>query len=364
MLTRARPEPTPVTVLTGFLGSGKTTILAKLLRDPEMTDTAVIVNEFGEVGLDHYLVSEGKEDVVLLDSGCLCCTISNTLGDTLAALVSRRARGDVPAFDHVIIETTGLADPAPILHTLMTDDMVHRNFMLDGVITTVDGMFGCRQLEIHAETRKQVALADRIVITKTDVASEQNLVEVRRRLTAINNRADIVEVAWGQLAAHQVRGFGLRSTDGRVGDIARWLGVSATDSAAEGDAHDDHAHEYGDSHDVNRHSADIHTFCVYLDEPITWEGYAAWLEAVRRFDGERLMRVKGIVRMDRSEKPYVIQGVQHVFARPERLEWWLDEDLRSRIVFIVNGLERASLEAGVRLLTGPSTVEGGPSRNR
>jgi len=192
-------ERIPVTLLTGFLGSGKTTLLRELLRSPAMSDAAVIVNEFGEVGLDHLLIEKGAEDVVLLDSGCLCCTVSDGLGETLEDLHYRRLRKEIPQFSRVVIETSGLAEPAPIMHLLLADPAVVRWYVLDGVVTTVDSVLGAQQLEAQTTSRKQVAVADSIILTKTDVAGAQDILSVEQALERINPRAPRIRAAHGDI---------------------------------------------------------------------------------------------------------------------------------------------------------------------
>ena len=199
----------PILVLTGFLGSGKTTLLSKLLRDPDMANTAVVINEFGDVGLDHMLVESSDEDTILMDSGCLCCTIRGDLVDTLRGLFRKRVTGDVPEFDRLVIETTGLADPAPILHTLMNDPLICARYRLDGVLTTVDALHGLSQLDAQFESVKQAAVADRILITKTDLASATDVEALRARLRGINPAAPMHDVSQGDIAAKHVLNVGL-----------------------------------------------------------------------------------------------------------------------------------------------------------
>ena len=352
---RPRPgngELIPVTVLTGFLGSGKTTLLARLLKNPHLADTAVIINEFGEVGLDHLLVAKGDENMVLLDSGCLCCTISNSLGETLGDLHFRRVRGDVPQFKRVLVETTGLADPAPILHTLMTDYLVTAHYVFDGIVVTVDGTLGEDQLDEHEEAVKQAAVADRIVITKIDIAQRATLDSLRRRIGALNPTAIILESSQGDVDPEEILHVGLLDPARKPPDVQRWLREGAL-SAESHQHHHDHAQH---RHDPHRHDARIHTFCVYLDKVATWQGYAAWLEAVRAFRGADLLRVKGLIAIEDPQRPYVIQGVQHVFSPPVRLPAWPSGDHRSRLVFITRDLDRATIEPTLRLLSDPAAV--------
>lgn len=347
---RTAAEPIPVTVLTGFLGSGKTTLLAKLVRKPGMADTAVIINEFGEVGLDHLLVAKGEENVVLLESGCLCCTISNSLGETLADLFFRRVRGEIPQFKRVVIETTGLADPAPVMHTLMTDYLVTAHYVLDGIVTTVDGVHGSDQLDAHDEAVKQAAVADRIVITKPDLAGGDAIAALRRRLAALNPTARMLEAIQGKIDPADIVGVGLFDPATKTLDVRRWLAEEAL-------AHDGTRDDRGEhAHGADRHGDRIRSFCLYLEGPATWQGYAAWLEALRALRGSDLLRVKGLIEIGDDGRPYVIQGVQHVFTPPLRLRAWPSADRRSRLVFITRDLDRDAIAVTLRLLGDPAQV--------
>ncbi|HLI10332.1 MAG TPA: GTP-binding protein [Alphaproteobacteria bacterium] len=358
-------EPIPVTVLTGFLGSGKTTLLGKLLRRPGMADTAVIINEFGEVGLDHLLVAKGEENVVLLDSGCLCCMISNSLSETLADLYFRRVRGEIPAFKRAVIETTGLADPAPILQTLMTNYLVASHYALDGVVATVDAVHGMGQLDAHMEALKQAAVADRIVVTKADLVDRQSVAALRERVQSLNPSARLVEAVQGELEPAEILDAGLYDPSRKSLDVQRWLREEAlvAESEAHGHGHaaDDRGHEddgqtVGHAHTAYRHDDRVRSFCIYLDEPVSWQGYAAWIEALRALRGENLLRVKGLIEIEGTGRPYVVQGVQHVFSPPLRLDAWPSDDRRSRLVFITRDLDRAAIESALDLLRDPSAA--------
>jgi G3E family GTPase len=330
-------ELIPVTLLTGFLGSGKTTLLARLLKKPGMAETAVIVNEFGEVGLDHLLVAKGEENVVLLDSGCLCCTVSTALNETLADLHFRRVRGEIPRFKRAVIETTGLADPAPILHMLMTDYFVSAHYALDGIVTTVDGLHGERQLDAHAEAVKQAGVADRIIVTKGDLAESKALEALKRRLAALNPTARLLEAVEGELDPSELLGAGLFDPAAKASEVRRWLSEEAL-------AAEDHDHANG------RHDEGIRSFSIHLDRAASWQGYAAWLQALRSLSGPDLLRVKGLLGIAGEARPYVIQGVQHVFSPPLRLAAWPAGEQRSRLVFITRGIARETIEATLSLL--------------
>lgn len=304
----------PVALLTGFLGSGKTTLLNALLRHPEMANTAVIVNEFGSVGLDHLLIAESTDSVVLLEGGCLCCTITNSLRETLADLWFRRVRAELPSFARVIVETSGLADPAPLLSTLLADPIVTDHYVLDGVITTVDALHGTDALDRHPDAVKQVAVADRIVITKADLAPADGL---RDRLRALNAQAPLLAVSFGAIAPEALFPMG-------------------RDPLAALPPDRDGAHRHADA---------VRADTLTLSEPVSWAGLAAWTELVREVLSERLLRCKGILRNLETERPVVVQGVQRVFAKPEflaRADHW---DERSRLVCITRDVARTELEA-------------------
>ncbi len=255
----------PVTVLTGFLGSGKTTLLNHVLKQPGMAATAVIVNEFGEIGLDHLLVESATDDVVLLNSGCLCCTVRGDIVNTLTDLFVKRVKGRVPYFTRAVIETTGLADPAPVLHALLSDPIVAERYMIDGVVTTVDAVNGAGTLDRQIEAIKQAAIADRLIITKTDLADTASVNSLRARLAALNPSAPQLYAAQVAIDASALFGLGLFDPQTKSADVQRWLRDEAVAAHAEHDeAHDD------DHHDVNRHDARIRAFCITRDKPISW----------------------------------------------------------------------------------------------
>jgi G3E family GTPase len=328
-------ERLPVSVLTGFLGSGKTTVLRHLLRDPAMADTAVVINEFGDVGLDHMLVEASSEDVVVMDSGCLCCTIRGDLIDTLRSLFRRRVKGEVPNFKRLVIETTGLADPAPILHTLMSDPLLSARYRLDGVITTVDGMHALDQFDRQFESVKQAAVADRLLITKTDLVSDAQIAALRERLAIINPAAPIHCLVQGKVDPAVLFGTGLYDPATKTPDVARWLREEAYNDETS------HGHHH---HNVNRHDDRIRSFCLTADAPLTWDTFADWMDALISVHGESLLRVKGILNIIDAEGPVVVHGVQHIFHPPAMLDSWPDADRRSRIVMITRDLNREPVE--------------------
>jgi G3E family GTPase len=326
----------PVTLLTGFLGSGKTTVLNHVLKQPQMAATAIIVNEFGEIGFDHLLVERSSEDVVLLNSGCLCCTVRGDIVDTLTNLFVDRVKGKVPFFTRVAIETTGLADPAPILHTLMTDPIVAARYMLDGVVTTVDAVNGAGTLHQQPEAVKQAAVADRLLLTKTDLADPATRLAIEARLKALNRSSPIVPVAQGAVDPAVLFGIGFYNPATKSADVRRWLRAEAFETKHA----DDHEHP-----DVNRHDDRIRAFCITRERPISWAALSAWLDGLATVRGEDLLRLKAIVALsDRPDQPVVLHGVQHLFHPPVLLPEWPSEDHRTRMVFITRDLPREAIE--------------------
>lgn len=328
---------TPITVITGFLGSGKTTLLSKLLRHPGMDKAAVIINEFGEVGLDHELVEKSKEEPILMESGCLCCTLRTDLVETLHDLFGRRARGETIQFDRVVIETTGLADPAPIIHTLIAEPLIGRCFHLDSVIATVDAATGGQTLDAHEESVRQAAVADRLLVTKTDIADPEAISALDERLNAINPGADRFRVLQGEIDPARLFGAGLYDPLSKSADVQRWLNEEAYQDDApddHGHGHDHHhEHGHGDHHHHDHHDG-IHAFCLYKDEPLPWESWVGFLQSLIDARGADMLRIKGILNVSGIEQPVAVHGVQHVFHPPAILEAWPSDDRRSRLVFI------------------------------
>lgn len=342
-------ERIATTVITGFLGSGKTTLLNGLLTQDGMESTAVLINEFGEIGLDHLLVREVSEDVVLLNSGCICCSVRGDLISGLRDLFVKRTRGEIPAFDRVIIETTGLADPAPILHTLMTDPLLTTKFRLDSVVTTVDAIHGSGQLDQHPESVKQAAVADRILMTKSDLADEATRDALSERLRALNPAAPIYPVVNGDIAVSKLFNAGLYDPATKSMDVQKWLRDEAYDHHGDDphehahshdhdhDHHNEH-HHHDHAHDVNRHDDHIRSFCITFDEPLHWDAFVTWAEIFTQMRGESLLRVKGILNLVGEDAPVAIHAVQHIFHPPASLPAWPSDDHRSKIVFITKDL--------------------------
>ena len=339
VLMRRPPPPIPVSVLTGFLGAGKTTMLNRLLRDPALSDTLVLINEFGEIGLDHLLVERAEGDMILMASGCLCCTIRGDLVSTLEDLLKRRDNNRISPFQRVLIETTGLADPAPVLHTIMFHPYLMLRYRLEGVITLVDAVNGFATLDAHEESVKQAAVADRLILSKTDLAREEQITALKARLKALNPTARMMDAT--QATPANLFDTGLYDPATKTADVSRWLNAEAVEEAPHDHQHHGHDHHrhHGHAHDVNRHDDRIRAHCLRSDQPLDPRGFDLFLNMLREFHGPNLLRVKGIVALsDDVSRPLVIHGVQHVFHPPVRLENWPDADHTTRIVFILKDL--------------------------
>jgi G3E family GTPase len=337
----------PVSVITGFLGSGKTTLLNRLLHHPGMGDSAVIINEFGEVALDHPLVETLQGEVAVLASGCICCTLRSDLEQTLRDLLARRDRGDVPPFSRILVETTGLADPAPIVQLLLNNPLVSKFVRLDTLVTTVDAVNGQRQIDEHAEAVKQAALADRLLLTKTDLASPEAVATLQRQLAALNPAAARLVVTNGEIAPDALFGAALFDPSRKTADVRRWINEDAFARHVHDHGEDDHGEHDHDKHGHHHHH-DINAFCLASDQPLSWDAVSRWLGRLRQGAGDDLLRVKGILNLAGERAPVAIHGVHHVFHPPVLLGGWPDSDHRSRIVFIVRGIDRAELEASFR----------------
>jgi G3E family GTPase len=323
-LTDVPPDFTPVTLITGFLGSGKTTLIQRLLRDPALSDTAVLINEFGEIGLDHHLLDRIDETMVMLQSGCVCCTIRGELSAAIKDLHSRRERGLLPPFRRLVIESTGLADPFPILSTVRSDPVLRHHFCLGNVITTVDAVNGAQQLEAQPESVKQVAVADRLLLTKTDLVGPEVTARLAQRLRRINSGARLWRAAEDDLDADAL------------------LSAEVHEACApteQGEAPDDRQHHHAD---------DIRTLALTMDEPIDWARFGVWLTMLINRHGEALLRVKGILNVADAAMPVAVHAVQHLVHTPRHLAAWPDRDRRSRLIFITRGLDPAVIERSSR----------------
>lgn len=330
----------PLTIITGFLGSGKSTLLGTLLRHPGMARAAVIVNEFGEVGIDHALLASSTESMTLLPNGCLCCTVRTDLQDTLRELFLKRRAGEILDFDRVCIETSGLADPVPLMHALISDPMLTAHYRLDGVITLVDAVNGPTTLAQMPEAVKQVAVADRLVLTKTDLAPPEDVAALHTQLQALNPQAQQLIAVRGVLDPAALSGLSLPRARIDEATLARWLGPVDLPTHAE-------------------HATGISTFCVWFDAPFSWASLAAIIQVLTTLRGPDLLRVKGLVHVVDAPGPVVVQGAQHLFHEPATLEAWPSDDHRSRLVFITRGLERHTIESlfqAIGALAGSATA--------
>jgi G3E family GTPase len=335
----------PVTILTGFLGAGKSTLLNRLLKSPDMRDCAVIINEFGEVSIDHLLVESSGDSIVELSDGCLCCTVRGELIDTLAELIDRMQTGRIRPLQRVVIETTGLADPAPVMQSVMGNPVIAQHFGLESVVTLVDAVNGEATLSNHGEAVKQVALADRILLTKTDLAGHDQIDRLRRELFALNPRAVVTVVQ--DAGTDVLFGHGLYERGNGEADIRRWLGQEGVTHPSGHDHHHDHAcgpdctqdHHHHDSHG-SRHSGSIRSFSILHDKPISPTALEMFIDLLRSAHGEKLLRMKAIVNLaDNPERPVILHGVQSIFHPPVRLAAWPDpDDRRTRLVLITHDL--------------------------
>jgi G3E family GTPase len=322
------PQLTPVNVLTGFLGSGKTTLLQRLLKSPALRDTAVLMNEFGEVALDHHLLERVDETTVLLQSGCLCCTIRGDLSAALRELHFKRDRGSVAPYRRLVIETTGLADPLPVLTTITADPVLCHHYRLGNVITTVDAVNGQGHLDRQQESVKQAAVADRLVVTKTDLAGKQTVDALTERLRALNPSADIICASSIEDQAERLLAHDLFDLSAKTDEVRRWFAQAASSAVDNG----------------NRHGDDIQAFCLTFQEPLDWTAFGIWLTMLLNCHGQAVLRVKGILNISGEAAPVAIHGVQQLVHAPVHMERWPDEDRRSRIVFITRGLKSDRLQ--------------------
>jgi G3E family GTPase len=318
------PDFTPVNLLTGFLGSGKTTLLQRLLADPALADCAVLINEFGEVGLDHHLLERIDETMVLLQSGCVCCTIRGELSDAIKDLHERRARGEILPFRRLVIESTGLADPFPILSTVHSDPVLRHHFRLGNVVATIDAVNAARQLDAQEECARQIAVADRLILTKTDIAGTDAVERVLERIKAINPAAPLWRSAETPPNAEQL--------------------LSEDDAGLSNQS----MHPLPHSHHHARTDSDIHAFALVFDAPLDWTLFGIWLTMLLHRHGQRILRVKGILNVEGSDTPVAIHGVQHLVHPPVHMRTWPDVSRQSRLVFIVKGLEQDRIARSLR----------------
>src|SRR5829696_404356 len=325
--------PIPIVVVSGFLGSGKTTLLRNLLFDPEAGEIAVIVNEFVEVGIDHHLVRKTDVRTTLLRNGCICCSMRDDLSEALRHLLSQRERGTIPRFGRVVIETTGLADPAPILHTIVAEPVVRNHFRIERVVTTIDAVNGASNLDSYGEALRQVAAADHVIVTKLDLATPEVTEDLKAKLRSINPAASLVEASFGSIDFRPL--LAEESQHDAVG-INRLGGVSF---AIDGDPMAPTA--------VHAMSGRVTSRCLVFDRPLNWQMFGIWLTMLLHRHGHRVLRLKGLLNVGSARGPLLVEGVQHVIHVPRHLREWPDADRRSRIVFIARDLDLAQVEASL-----------------
>ena len=326
---------TPVTLLTGFLGSGKTSLLNRLLKHPSMPETAVLINEFGAVSIDHLLVRAASKNIMVMSNGCICCSVAGDMVQALRDLYFKRANNEIPNFKRVVIETTGLADPAPIMHTLIEMPLVAARYSFSGIVTTVDAVHGEQQLNDHFESVKQAAVADRIVLTKTDTASRNEIDALRARLLVLNPAADVVEAILGDIAPTCLFDTGLYQPSRKTPDVQNWLRAVAYMPIAPASA------LARLNKTPSRHDARINSFVVTFTQAVAWHALVDALEMLTSLRGENLLRIKGIVHVDGEALPRVIHAVQHTIYPAATLSAWPDEDRSTRLVFITRDIDEA-----------------------
>lgn len=331
----------PVTLLTGFLGSGKTTLLNQLLRHPDLSDTAVVINEIGEAGLDHILARTVEdtyiaENTLLLGSGCLCCTLRTELADTLRDLYFKRALSAIPEFNRLVIETTGLADPGPILANLLNEPVIATHYRLDAVVVVVDGMHGLTQLEEHAEARKQAAVADVLLISKADLATHNQINTLSEVLVVLNPGATQHRIVLGHIDPAAILNVGLFDAERRQAQPQRWLRASEKAPVGKGKL------------PPKIHDDAIASCTVTLPQPLRWSALEKALEKLCEQHGPRLLRLKGIIHAEESPVPLAVHAVQHMLYPPTPLAGWSEEHPESRVVVIGEKLDEKEIR---KLLT-------------
>jgi len=330
------PNNISISVLTGFLGSGKTTILTSLIKQKQMANAAIIINEFGEVGLDHDLIETTDENVIELQNGCICCSIQGDLKTTLLNLIKKMEKGIISPFNHVIIETTGLADPVPIIHTLMTSLDLQRIYSLDGVITVVDSINGDTTFNTHEEAIKQTAFADVIILSKTDITNKETVNFLIKRIRNINPKVDVIKSNKKNLPVAKLLGLNDYNPQNKDWKVRKWLEIEKIKSSN----HLSNHHE----HDVNRHGDNIETFAMVTSIPVSMTSLNFFLEILMSQMGEDILRIKGILNIKGKSCPAVIHGVQHIFHPLEWLEKWPSNDRKSRLVFITKNINKNTID--------------------
>jgi len=312
------PQGVPVSILTGFLGAGKTTLLNRLIGDPWLSDAALIINEFGDVGIDHLLVESSSDGIIELSDGCLCCTVRSELVDTLADLMDRMQSGRIRPFSRVVIETTGLADPVPVMQSVIGHPALGQSYRLEGVVTVVDAVNGLATLEDHEEARRQVAVADTLVLSKTGLTDDCDA--LRLRLEGLNPLARVINSDDPDLTAQGLFDTGAYDPVARSLDVARWLSSGQGDHAH---SHAGHHHGGHHAHDVNRHDQHIRADSMVFERAITPEALAMFIDLLRSAHGPNLLRMKGIIKLsDDPSRPLVLHAVQSLMSEPVRLPAW------------------------------------------
>jgi G3E family GTPase len=358
----------PVSILTGFLGAGKSTLLNRLLKDPAMKDAAVIINEFGEVGIDHLLVETSNDAVVELSDGCLCCTVRGELVDTLAELIDGMQTGRIKPLSRIVIETTGLADPAPVMQSVMGHPAIAQHFDLDSVVTVVDAVNGLATIDSYPEAYKQVAVADRLILTKKTLADASAISALVERLRALNPRAPITDGDASDAGSAAMLVNGLYDPSSKIADVDRWLKdeMAAADDHHHHHGHDHHDHGHGHHHhghahphDVNRHGTSIRSYSIVHDEPIDPMAINMFIDLLRSTHGEKLLRMKAIVALtDRPDRPLVLHGVQSIFHPPVRLPAWPEgSDRKTRLVLITRDLSERYVRDLFGAFTGKVSID-------
>ncbi len=342
-------DPIAVTVITGFLGAGKTSLLNRILKDPSVTNTAVIINEFGDVSVDHMLVEQSSDGVIELSDGCVCCTVRGELVDTIADLVDRAQTGRIAPLERIVIETTGLADPVPVLQTLMGHPAMVAALRLAGVVAVVDGVNGASTLDNHEEAVRQVAVADRIAITKTDIADAASPEALQSILRRFNASAPIVDIAVSGAKISALLDCGLYDPATKSADVARWMGQAAHEH--------DHAHDH-EGHD-HHHHGNVRSFSLVHDRPVEASAVEMFLDLVRSTQGEKLLRMKGIVQLaEEPERPMVLHAVQKLMHPPARLPAWPEGEPRgTRLVFITDGMDETYVRKLFAAFTGKPAID-------
>ncbi|MEM9229012.1 MAG: GTP-binding protein [Pseudomonadota bacterium] len=329
----------PVTLLTGFLGAGKTTLLNNLINDPEAGRIAVIMNEFGAAGLDHDLIEASTEETILMQSGCLCCTFRGDIAKTLGKLMARKQSGEL-AFDRIVIETTGIAEPAPIVHTLVVDQLMPHYYRMDGIVTVADAAAGSGTLKSQTEAVNQIALADLIVVTKTDLVSEAELASFEAQVSTINNSAQRIHADHGKVPTGSLFGLSALREDVATEDIEAWVGKTEKPQSHDHGGHDHHSH----------HGNRIRSASIELSDPIPASVFDFWLDMLIAIKGPDLLRIKGIIHVEGMDWPFVFHGVQHIFDAPVPLTSWSGQDATSRVVVIARNMSQDDLDASLNML--------------